>query len=168
MNDFIIREASITDAKELIEYLNLVGGQSNYLTFGANEFNLPVEQKEDFIRSVQNSNNEYLIAISNEKVVGSICSSIFDNSHFKHNINFDVTVLKDCQGMGIGKALVGQFIDKVKVNPEISNIVIEVRSDNSNAIKLYEKLGFTKVGEIPNNFKSNDMLFNLSIYHLSV
>ncbi len=168
MSKYIIREASIADAKELIEYLNLVGGQSDYLTFGPSEFDLSVEQKEAFIKSVQNSNNQYLIAISNEKIVGSICGSIFDNSRFKHNINFDVTVLKDYQGLGIGKALVKQFIDKVKINPGINNIVIEVRADNCNAIKLYEKLGFTKVGEIPNNFKSNDMLFNLCIYHLSV
>ena len=35
-----IRKAKKEDAAELLDYLNLVGGESDNLTFGANEFNM--------------------------------------------------------------------------------------------------------------------------------
>ncbi|WOO87403.1 GNAT family N-acetyltransferase [Mollicutes bacterium LVI A0039] len=168
MNNFKIRNAEVKDAKQLIDYLNLIGGESDFLTFGENEFQLSIAEKEGFIKSVDNSNNIYLVATVNDKIVGTICSSIYDNQRFKHNINFDVTVLTEYQKQGIGKALLEQFIDITVANKEIANIVIEVRGDNSSAIKLYEELGFKKVGEIPDNFKSNDQLYSLCIYHLKV
>ena len=35
-----IREAKVNDAKAMLEYCNLVGGETDFLTFGENEFKM--------------------------------------------------------------------------------------------------------------------------------
>ena len=42
-NTYIIREAVPDDAEKMIPYLNQVGGESDYLLHGKNEFTVPVE-----------------------------------------------------------------------------------------------------------------------------
>ena len=42
-NTYIIREAVPDDAENMISYLNQVGGESDYLLYGENEFNVPIE-----------------------------------------------------------------------------------------------------------------------------
>ncbi len=57
----IIREAVKEDAKLLIEYLNTIGGESDFLTFGIGEFGKSVEQEEQFITNVSNEGNTLFI-----------------------------------------------------------------------------------------------------------
>ena len=45
----VIREAEPTDAKELIEFINGVGGESPYLTLGAGEFELTEAEEAEFL-----------------------------------------------------------------------------------------------------------------------
>ena len=42
----IIREAIATDASTLIEYVNKVVGESNFLTLGVGDFHKTVEEEE--------------------------------------------------------------------------------------------------------------------------
>ena len=42
-NTYIIREAVPDDAEKMIQYLNQVGGESDNLLHGANEFKVPIE-----------------------------------------------------------------------------------------------------------------------------
>ena len=42
--ELILREATVDDANDIIEYLNIVGGESNNLLFGEDEFKLTIEQ----------------------------------------------------------------------------------------------------------------------------
>ncbi|BBK76728.1 hypothetical protein CBU03nite_01320 [Clostridium butyricum] len=44
-----MREATVDDANDIIEYLNTVGGESNNLLFGEGEFKLTIEQEKTYI-----------------------------------------------------------------------------------------------------------------------
>jgi aminoglycoside 6'-N-acetyltransferase len=56
---------------------------------------------------------------------------------------FDVFIIDEFQGKGIGPKVIRQFIDeKIFVNPKIKEIVIGPNKENHNAIKAYEKIGF--------------------------
>jgi len=57
----IIREADKTDAKALIEYLNVIGGESDFLTFGIGQFDKSIEQEQDFIENVLEKENALFI-----------------------------------------------------------------------------------------------------------
>jgi hypothetical protein len=42
----IIRQATKDDASGLVDDLNVIGGESNFLTFGTGEFGISVEDEE--------------------------------------------------------------------------------------------------------------------------
>jgi len=53
--EFIIDKAKKEDAKDIIKYLNIIGGESENLLFGANGFPLSTEQEEEVIESKNSS-----------------------------------------------------------------------------------------------------------------
>ena len=49
-NSFVvIREAEPSDAKELIDFVNCVGGESDYLTLGVGDFKLTEVEEAEFL-----------------------------------------------------------------------------------------------------------------------
>jgi|GEM_PF-4395720 len=52
----LISKATIEDAVPIIDYLNMVGGESDFLTFGANGFPLNYEQEREIIADCLTSN----------------------------------------------------------------------------------------------------------------
>ena len=55
----------------------------------------------------------------------------------------NICVLPGYRGMGVGKSLLNALIDELK-SRGILTVFLEVESDNTNAIALYEKAGFTR------------------------
>lgn len=48
-----IRKAVSSDAAALIGYLETIGGESDFLTFGQGEFGRSIEEEEKFIENAQ-------------------------------------------------------------------------------------------------------------------
>lgn len=66
----ILRTPIEEDAKNMIEYLNIVGGESDNLLFGKDEFRLSVEQEAEYIKKVhQDPNMLMALGIINNTVV---------------------------------------------------------------------------------------------------
>ena len=54
---------------------------------------------------------------------------------------------KEYRGKGIGKLLVQNLLDKIRSNPRnAEKITLMVNPQQESAVKLYESLGFKKVG----------------------
>jgi len=51
---------------------------------------------------------------------------------------FGILISKEFRGLGVGKILMDALLK------EENNVILDVHSDNHNAIKLYEKIGFKK------------------------
>jgi ribosomal-protein-alanine N-acetyltransferase len=69
------------------------------------------------------------------------------------------------RGMGVGKALVSALIESAKESGS-SVIMLEVRKSNAAAIALYEKAGFTLVGQRKNFYtlpREDALLYNYYI-----
>ena len=68
--ELILRKPIKEDAKNIIEYLNIVGGESDNLLFGAGEVKLSVEDEISFIESINKDNNSLMLIglIDNEIV----------------------------------------------------------------------------------------------------
>ena len=76
----IIRKANKSDAKELVEYVNIIGGQSDFLTFGVGEFNISIEEEEKIIEnSLKKDNKLFIIAEYKGEIIGNLN---FGASHF--------------------------------------------------------------------------------------
>ncbi|WP_051115624.1 hypothetical protein [Clostridium pasteurianum] len=59
--ELILRKPAIEDTKKMIEYLNIIGGESENLLFGKNEFLLTVEQEIEYIKSMNSDINTLMI-----------------------------------------------------------------------------------------------------------
>ncbi|MGI0101400.1 MAG: ribosomal protein S18-alanine N-acetyltransferase [Nitrosotalea sp.] len=90
----------------------------------------------------------FLVAEIEKKLVGYImCKIEYGFSNFK-KLGFvkkghvvSVAVLPDHRQKGIGRALVEESMEGVKLKKS-DELYLEVRCSNNEAIKLYEKLGF--------------------------
>lgn len=143
----ILRKPEIEDAKSVVEYLNVVGGESENLLFGKDEFRLTIEQEMEHIKSISNSTGTLMIlGIINNNIVSIAQISSPNRKRIAHNGEVSISVKKDYWKMGIGSAVMEELIRFAKENNIIKNISLGVKASNTNGIKLYEKFGFKKVG----------------------
>ena len=157
----IIRKANKSDAKALIDYLSIIGGESDFLTFGLGEFGRSVEQEEEFIENILMKNNAlFIIAEVNGKVVGNLNFSGGPRQRTAHIGEFGVSVLKEYWGNGIGEELIKYLIDWSKNSAIIRKINLKVRTDNARGIQLYKKLGFLEEGILKRDFLINSKFYD--------
>ena len=96
-------------------------------------------------------------AYINYDIVGSIALVLNRRLKTKHNVEIHgMYVSESQQRKGIGYKLVNTVIEYVKELKDIELVTLSVESENYNAIKLYEKLGFKKFAEVPYALKIND------------
>ena len=149
----IIRIPVPSDARDMIEYLNTVGGESDNLLFSKNEFELTVEQESAHIEKVNADPNILMIVGT---VNGTIISAAQIHSPARkkiaHNCEVGISVRKEYWGKGVGTAIMGELIRHARESGTIRNISLGVKAGNSNAIGLYEKYGFRKIGVHKNYF----------------
>ncbi|MBS4536351.1 GNAT family N-acetyltransferase [Clostridium sp. D2Q-14] len=157
----IIRTAIKEYARDLIDYVNQIAKESDFLTFGKGEFNITVEKEEDILQNHFDSGNMlYIVALIDDEIVGSLNFGGGHRPRIMHTGEFGVSVLKKYWGLGIGKELVKYMIDWADEGKIIKKINLRVREDNKIAIELYKKLGFKKEGIITRDFYVNEKYYS--------
>lgn len=94
-----------------------------------------------FKSELENENSKYIVAKNNDEIVGfaGIWISI-DEAHITN-----IVTKKGLRKNGIGSTLLEELINLSK-NLNLVSITLEVNENNLDAIKLYEKFGFEKLG----------------------
>lgn len=160
--DVIIRQVTVDDASAVVKYLNIIGGESDFLTFGKNQFNKTVEEEIEYIKqTLQQPNALFLVAVVNQEVVGCLTFAGGLRERTCHVGELGLSVLKQYWSQGIGKALTTSLIDWAKTSNTIKKINLRVRSDNTKAIALYTKLGFNQEGIVQRDMKIDDEFFDV-------
>ncbi|RRD41012.1 GNAT family N-acetyltransferase [Leptotrichia sp. OH3620_COT-345] len=158
---YSIRSAEESDSKDIIKYRQEVTSETNFLLTYPEEIDTNIEKMMKYLRDFEKSTDRlFLLVYMNGEIIG-MCSivPILERIKVKHRTTFGLTVKKEFQGMGVGNILMNEIIENArKMNYE--QIELEVYSNNKNAIKLYEKHGFQKWGEIPNGYKLKDGTYN--------
>lgn len=162
-----IEKAQAKDAKELLECLKKIGGESDNLTFGAEGLPISVEAEEEYIESLSGSDNSVMLVARKEgKIVGTASFNGFGRERMKHRGEIAISVLKSEWGNGIGKMLMEAVLKFAKESAKAEIISLEVRSDNERAIHLYKKFGFEKIGEYKGFFKINGEYVDFDLMNL--
>lgn len=152
----IFREATVDDANDIIEYLNIVGGESNNLLFGEGEFKLTIEQEKAYIENINKDKNSLmLLGVIDNRIVSVSQISSENRQRISHNSELAISVIKEYWGNRVGSFVIEQLIKFAKDNKSIKNISLGVKEDNHNAIKLYKSHGFVEVGIHKNFFNIN-------------
>lgn len=145
--ELIIRTATLEDAADMLKYLDQVGGESDFLTFGPGESMMTLENEEGFIKSMSNSDNKLLIvAVIDGRLVGNLGFTGGGRPRVRHVGEFGVSVLKEYWGLGIARNLMKYLIQWSKDSGTVRKINLRVRADNAAGIHLYKTLGFVEEG----------------------
>lgn len=148
----VIEKASPTDAAAMLEYLRQIGGETDNLTFGAEGLAFTVEEETEHIMQAENSRDEVmLVARDNGRIVGDASLSRLPR-RMKHRGDLGIAVLRAYWNKGVGHLLLGEIVRFARENA-FDGIDLQVRSDNTAAIHLYEKFGFQKIGTHESFFK---------------
>lgn len=147
------------DAAEAMDVLNFIqrsAGQTPFLLSSPEDFNIPVEKEEAFLKS-QREGNDYFIAVyDNGEIVGDCGLNFMRHVKDRHRCSVGITIDEKYWGKGIGSLLFDVMIELAKNTPEIEQIELGVISVNERAKRLYKSKGFEKTGVIKNALKLSD------------
>lgn len=142
----IIRRAEKKDAQALLDYLNEVCRETDFLSFGTGEFGLTLEQEEANIEEQNERKNALnIVAEVQGKLIGKMHFTGGSRPRTAHVGDFGISISKAYWGYGIGTALIRYMIDWAK-EAGIRKINLAVRTDNAAGIHLYKKMGFKEEG----------------------
>ena len=153
----IIRSAELSDADALIENRIATVGQTDFLAAYPEEISLTHDDEENWILSFLEDKNTFLLVA---EVGGKIAGTAYvvhaaQGIKYRHRAGFGISILKSFWGNGLGSALVSRAV-KLAKDTEFERLELGVFADNERAIRLYEKSGFKKYGEVPKAFKLKD------------
>lgn len=102
----LIAEAEPADAKEIVEYLNQIGGESHFLTFGRNEFWISAEGEGEFIETLHRTGQSLMLkGVLEGKIVSTVTLMVTDRRRLLHLADFGISVLSKYWCLGIARAM---------------------------------------------------------------
>ena len=164
---FVIERARAEDAAALLDYLKIVGGETENLSFGAEGVPLSLEAEQTYLgKQYESADNVQYLAKVNGEIIGT-ASLNRKPRRMSHRGEFGISLKKAWFGCGAASALTEAILSFAKENG-FEQLNLEVRSDNARAIRLYEKYGFRKLCTFPNFFKINGEYIDFDLMNLEL
>lgn len=166
-NAFTITRARPEDAAALLDYLKIVGGETDNLSFGAEGVPLAPEEEQAYLRTQVDSPDhvQYLARVDSE-LIGTASLNRKPN-RMRHRGEFGISLKKAWWGCGAASALAEAILAFARENG-FEQLNLEVRGDNARAIRLYEKLGFRKLCTFPAFFKIGGEPVDFDLMNLEI
>jgi RimJ/RimL family protein N-acetyltransferase len=165
----ILRTPNKDDAQNMINYLNKIGGETDFLTFGKNRFKVSLEAEQEWIESSNSMENSLIIITTiNDEIISIASIASNKKERTRHNGTLGISILKEYWGVGLGSKLMEYIIDWAKSNGITKRIELLVREDNHVAIKLYKKFGFEQEGLHKNDIYIDGTYYNTIIMALYI
>ena len=145
--EVIIREASKEDAKVMIDFYNLVGGETDFLSFGKNEFVKNLNEYENLLENTRKEDNSIiLLAEIDNKIIGIASINSSPKSRFKHVGEFGIVIAVQYCNLGLGRKIIDYLIEWANGNGVTKKISLVTSENNYRAMELYKKVGFEVEG----------------------
>lgn len=166
-HSFTIERATAADAAALLEYLKIIGGETDNLSFGAEGVPLDAETESAYLaRQEDSQDNAQFIAKADGQIVGT-ASLNRKTGRMRHRGVFGISVRLAYWGQGIASALTKRILTFAKENG-FEQLNLEVRRDNVRAIRFYEKYGFRKLCTFPAFFKLHGQYIDFDLMNLQL
>ena len=152
-----LRSAKIEEAQMLIDYLKTVCGETRFLLVDPDEVNYTVESEQEFIKSKNESEDSMMIVAFVDSDYAGNCSFAVAGSgrRFQHRADIGIALYQRYTDFGLGRLMLTELLTKIK-ELGFEQAELTVVDGNEKAHHLYESLGFTDCGRIPNANKYQD------------
>lgn len=141
-----LREAGADDAPAMVKYLAALNAEPDLDTIGKRPVPSVAEQGEAIARFAGQDRAFFMLALSAGKLVGLADVEAWQRPEGRHCAPIGISVAKPSRGHGVGRALMLACIERARLWEGFCRIELEVTSWNSQAIALYESLGFQHEG----------------------
>lgn len=161
----LLRSPTAADAEQMVEYLKTVCAETPFLVREPEEAEIPIDKERKLLQNIADSPDDLMIACEIDgRIIGNCNLNRYTKVRMRHRAGIGVAIFREYWGLGIGKILFSELL-RIAGELGIKQLELEVVSDNERAIRMYEKFGFTVVGEKPNAFRLKDgtMLSEISM-----
>ena len=155
--EILLRSPNEDDAEMLINYLKTVTGETRFLLCDPDEVKYTIESEISFIREHNESEDGMIILayVDGEYAGNCSFSAAANRRRAKHRADIGIALFQRFTGFGLGKLLLEVLLKKIR-EQGFEQAELTVVSGNDRARHLYESLGFTECGRIPNANKYGD------------
>lgn len=153
--DCLIRSASAADAEEVLELFLRTHEETDFLASYADEARPELEAERRFLgEAEQNGREAQLLAFVDGRAVGMAGIGAVGRGEKRcHRAQFGISVIRDCWGRGIGRALTEACVACAR-EAGYTQLELEVVADNEAALALYRSFGFEEYGRNMRGFRS--------------
>lgn len=147
-------QAEKKDAEALLKYRDVIGAESDNLTFGREGSGMTLEAQEAFIQKTRKDEGSVIyVGKINDEIVALGSITTYNKPRIRHRGELGLTVRKPYWNQGIATKMMQALMDFAKESTSCEIVELEVRSDNKTAVHLYEKFGFRTIGVYEKFFK---------------
>jgi RimJ/RimL family protein N-acetyltransferase len=144
-----IRTPLPDDVPEVLDYLKVVFQDDRFYgstTEEAKEFQTPEKQQERIDDHYRGDNKLLVVTVDKDKIVSMSHVEAASRKRNQHIGQVGISILSEYRGNGLGRAIMRAMIDWATAHPIIEKLSLGVWSQNTPAIRLYEKMGFIEEG----------------------
>lgn len=143
-----LRSAAPSDAENILRHLRIAHTESyKNLNQSAEHWNkFSVSEEEKILAGFESSTEKFmLVALYEDRIVGGLGFWGYQSEFVKRSAGIGMSIQKEFCGSGLGTEMMNYMLVQAK-QTGFHRIELTVRTYNEAGIKLYEKVGFEKVG----------------------
>ena len=152
-----LRSPAPEDAAVMLAYLRTACGETDFLLSCPDEISYTEEEEAALLRRWCEAADEVMIAVfDGGRVVGTVSvTAVGSKSKTRHRASLGITVLRELWGFGLGRRLMREA-EAAARDMGFAQIELGVFSENARAIRLYETMGYSVYGRVPDAFRLRD------------
>lgn len=169
----IIRNATGADAEGMLNYLKVSARDTEYILRTPEEADVDYtyESEVKILEDLLETSHSLMLVAEVDGVITGNCglNSAGRKKKLCHRAGFGIAIMKQYWGCGIGKALMSYALEISDNILHYEIVDLDVVSENTRALGLYEKLGFVKYGEHPMGLKLGEGRYftEISMYRIN-
>ena len=153
----VLRSAEPEDAEHLLRYLKTTAEETPFLLRYPDEIRMTCEEERAFILRMKEAPRDLMLIaeIDGEHAGNASFSAVGSMERVRHRCSVAIAIYKKFWGIGLGRAMLETVLETAKEN-DYEQAELQVCAGNTRAIALYQDLGFSICGTLPNSMKYRD------------
>lgn len=152
----VLRAPERADAAELLDYLRVTAGETEFVTRYPDEVVMTVEQEEDFFEKTNASDTAMMIVCVVDGKLAGNCQIVWVNRRkVRHRASVMITLYREFWNLGIGTMMFREM-ERVARENGVTQLELEYIEGNERGKALYEKMGFRQYAERPDAYRLKD------------
>lgn len=141
--EVIFEEADASHAQALIDFMNQVAGESDYLVMDDAGFQVSLEEMQGLLTdSLASPDRLCLLALLGDRIIGVINVRNQTSYPISHIGDIFMAVAKDYWGNGIGRILLEEVVFWAQEMGLLKRLELTVQVRNERAVRLYQSCEF--------------------------